>query len=112
MCEDMAVRDKFFERIDSDPDAQCLDPNLADGGEFGMGAEIGIATGKMPGGPVAAAQLTRLNIWSRETELPALKVKGCECFAVVEFHREPIGTLQYWVTDGIASAGQGVLYSR
>src|SRR6056300_33242 len=36
--------------------------------------------------------LHRLNIWSKETELPAPKEQDCECFAVIEFHREPIGT--------------------
>ena len=59
MCEDMAVRDKFFERIDSAILMQNASTQFADGGEFGMGAEIGIATGKMHArGPVGAAQLT------------------------------------------------------
>ena len=59
MCEDMAVRDKFFERIDSAILMHNASTQFADGGEFGMGAEIGIATGKMHArGPVGAAQLT------------------------------------------------------
>jgi len=59
MCEDMAVRDKFFERIDSAILMHNVSTQFADGGEFGMGAEIGIATGKMHArGPVGAAQLT------------------------------------------------------
>ena len=59
MCEDLAVRDKFFERIDSAILMHNASTQFADGGEFGMGAEIGIATGKMHArGPVGAAQLT------------------------------------------------------
>ena len=59
MCEDMTVRDKFFGRIDSAILMHNASTQFADGGEFGMGAEIGIATGKMHArGPVGAAQLT------------------------------------------------------
>ena len=59
MCEDLAVRDKFFDRIDSAILMHNASTQFADGGEFGMGAEIGIATGKMHArGPVGAAQLT------------------------------------------------------
>ena len=59
MCEDVAVRDKFFDRIDSAILMHNASTQFADGGEFGMGAEIGIATGKMHArGPVGAAQLT------------------------------------------------------
>jgi glutamate-5-semialdehyde dehydrogenase len=59
MCEDMTVRDAFFERIDSAILMHNASTQFADGGEFGMGAEIGIATGKMHArGPVGAAQLT------------------------------------------------------
>ncbi len=59
LCEDMAVRDKFFDRIDSAILMHNASTQFADGGEFGMGAEIGIATGKMHArGPVGAAQLT------------------------------------------------------
>ena len=59
MCEDVSVRDTFFERIDSAILMHNASTQFADGGEFGMGAEIGIATGKMHArGPVGAAQLT------------------------------------------------------
>ena len=59
MCEDMTVRDKFFGRIDSAILMHNASTQFADGGDFGMGAEIGIATGKMHArGPVGAAQLT------------------------------------------------------
>jgi len=53
------VRDKFFERIESAIIMHNASTQFADGGEFGMGAEIGIATGKMHArGPVGATQLT------------------------------------------------------
>ncbi|TMV09171.1 glutamate-5-semialdehyde dehydrogenase [Ruegeria sediminis] len=59
MTEDPAAAARFFERLDSAILMLNASTQFADGGEFGMGAEIGIATGKMHArGPVGAAQLT------------------------------------------------------
>ena len=59
MAEDTGVVERFFQRLDSAILMHNASTQFADGGEFGMGAEIGIATGKMHArGPVGAEQLT------------------------------------------------------
>ena len=59
IAEDAAVVARFFNEIDSAILMHNASTQFADGGEFGMGAEIGIATGKMHArGPVGVEQLT------------------------------------------------------
>lgn len=59
LTEDAAAVARFFERLDSAILMHNASTQFADGGEFGMGAEIGIATGKLHArGPVGAEQLT------------------------------------------------------
>jgi glutamate-5-semialdehyde dehydrogenase len=62
VAEDAAAVEKFFNEIDSAILLHNASTQFADGGEFGMGAEIGIATGKMHArGPVGVEQLTSFN---------------------------------------------------
>nr|WP_033838686.1 glutamate-5-semialdehyde dehydrogenase [Mesorhizobium loti] len=59
IAEDSQAVERFFNEIDSAILLHNASTQFADGGEFGMGAEIGIATGKMHArGPVGVEQLT------------------------------------------------------
>ncbi|MEM7290417.1 MAG: glutamate-5-semialdehyde dehydrogenase, partial [Pseudomonadota bacterium] len=68
IAEDTDIVERFFNEVDSAILLHNASTQFADGGEFGMGAEIGIATGKMHArGPVGVEQLTSFNYRVRGT---------------------------------------------
>ncbi|MCT8991905.1 glutamate-5-semialdehyde dehydrogenase [Chelativorans sp. SCAU2101] len=68
VAEDASAVERFFNEIDSAILLHNASTQFADGGEFGMGAEIGIATGKMHArGPVGVEQLTSFKYRVRGT---------------------------------------------
>ena len=68
LAEDPGVVEKFMNEVDSAIVMHNASTQFADGGEFGMGAEIGIATGRMHArGPVGVEQLTTFKYRVRGT---------------------------------------------
>jgi len=68
VAEDSGAAEKFLNEVDSAIVLHNASTQFADGGEFGFGGEIGIATGKFHArGPVGAEQLTSFKYRIRGT---------------------------------------------
>ncbi len=68
LTDNAEIAQKFLDRVDSAIVLQNASTQYADGGEFGFGAEIGIATGRIHArGPVGAQHLTSYKYQVRGT---------------------------------------------